>query len=354
MPDRFFADPSTDAAIKSDPYVASQASSPLPLPRPPLVEQQPDEATNRGNEPSDIKFDQETFESFIGDKVSSDVLNIIRDNCVNNLERAVNMYFDGTWKNFKKTTPPLGAFAGRLASRPSPSPKVEEQEPSTSIAVPRKKMPNTRYIGAFGVEGWATRSGRNLVKHGDIVKIERQKIQPPQAPKPKPKLGVQVAPQKVSSAVSKRVDVIVRFTTMGGSEIGRLSKDTANWVSTLMDQKICNFEGVCVFAPEVLRTNDTVFLQLKCSLLASAFDGRGFSLADDRASGFFDEKETTEEKGLRLRQVALVRLLQEVNLMPTTLNAAAAKSQRQGLLQAAEMSEKKDNEPPKPANVPVK
>ncbi|GKT96002.1 DNA repair protein RAD5 [Colletotrichum tofieldiae] len=140
---------------------------------------------------------------------------------------------------------------------------------------------------------------------------------------------------------------MVRFTNGSGSEIGRLAKETAEWVSTLIDQKICKFEGICVYAPERLRTNDTVFIQLKCYLLASAFHRTGFTLSDNRAAGFFEEKESSEEKELRLRQVALVKLLQEVNLEPTRANATASKSQRQGLLQAAEMDDNKEKDPSK-------
>ncbi|KAL2129190.1 hypothetical protein VTI74DRAFT_8091 [Chaetomium olivicolor] len=207
-------------------------------------------------------------------------------------------------------------------------------------------MPDSRYIGAFGVEGWSTRSGVNLVKHGDIVKIERQKIQPPKptAQRGQSKLGTPQPAYRISPAAAKRVDVIVRFTDTSGREIGRLAKETANWVSTLMDQKICKFEGICVYAPERLRTNDTVFLQLRCSLLKSAFFGNGFQLADNRVIGRFEEPETSEERDLRLRQVALVRLFQEINLFPTRGNAAAARDQRQRLLDAAEMAENKDNE----------
>jgi DNA repair protein RAD5 len=211
-------------------------------------------------------------------------------------------------------------------------------------------MPESRYIGAFGVEGWTTRSGVNLLKHGDTVKIERQKIQVPKPTfqKGQAKAGVAQPTYRVSAAAAKRVDVIVRFTDSTGREIGRLAKDTANWVSTLMDQKICKFEGTCVYAPERLRTNDTVFLQLRCLLLRSAFFSRGFQLADNRATGRFEEAESSEEKDLRLRQVALVRLLQEVNLLPTRGNEAAAKNQRQGLLHAAEMAETKEKEKTKP------
>ncbi|GJN71743.1 DNA helicase rad5 [Purpureocillium lilacinum] len=292
------------------------------------------------HESSSVTFDQDTFESFIGDKVTPDVLRIIQDNCGDNLERAVNMYFDGTYKKLKNSP----------QSRPSPADPSRAGSSSTPqpvAAAPRRSIPKSRYVGAFGVEGWATRSGSNIIKHGDVVKIERQKIQPPQPPKVKGKLGGPSTPVRNNTAASRRVDVIVRFTNQSGLEIGRLAKDTANWVSTLMDQKVCMFEGTCVYAPEQLRTNDTVFLQLRCSLLGSAFEGRRFQLADDRPATYFEQSETSDEKELRLRQVALVRLFQEINLQPTAANSAAQDG-RAGLLKAAEMDEQKQREAKKP------
>ena len=290
--------------------------------------------------PSEVTFDIETFETFIGDTVSPEILRIIREQANDNLERAVNMYLDGTYKNFlnKASKKPFG----------QPTPTRQPSNGTSSPVVPQvqRSMPNSRYIGAFGAEGWATRSGTNILKHGDVVKIERQKIQPPAPPKVKAKLGSPAVPAKANTAASRRVDVIVRFTSESGMEIGRLTKDMATWISTLLDQKICKFEGTCVYAPDRLRTNDTVFLQLKCSLLSSAFYNRSFQLADDRPQNFFEQSETSDEKELRLRQVALVRLLQEINLQPTVANAAA-RDGRQGLLRAAEMDEEKQNEPKK-------
>lgn len=360
---RFFADPeaSSDAAIQSH-----HESSPLPPrkryfldddddedeikaekgERDILVERSENEIPNRPrqspselkHESSSVSFDQETFEAFVGDKVSTDVLAAIRNHCGNNLERAVNMYFDGTYKKLvKKSTLPLSMSAASGSSR---SPSTATEPPSAATSHP--KVPVSRYIGALGVEGWTTRSGTNILKHGDSVKIERQKIQPPQPPKIKGKLGP-ATPLRGNSAASRRVDVIVRFTNQSGMEIGRLAKDTANWVSTLIDNKICTFEGTCVYAPERLRTNDTVFLQLRCSLLNSAFFSRSFQLADDRSGVFFEQNETTDEKNLRLRQVALVTLFQEINLQPTMTNAVA-KDGRKGLLQAAEQDAEKQKE----------
>ncbi|KAF5623848.1 DNA repair RAD5 [Fusarium sp. NRRL 52700] len=356
---RFFADPDE---LSSDPV--SHDQSPLPQPkrffkdeedieeedehkddldeihdddipvtspsRPPALQQE-----------SSVSFDQGTFEAFVGDKVSTDVLSAIRDHCGNDLGRAVNMYFDGTYKKFVKKPSwktPLRPASTASSSR---SPSVpNERKPSFKTS---QRMPKQRYIGAFGVEGWATRSGVDVLKHGDIVKIERQKLQPPQSIRGKGKAG-QVTPSRgFAAAAARRVDVIVRFTTQNGSEVGRLAKETANWVSALIDEKVCKFEGTVVYAPERLRTNDTIFLQLRCSLLDSAFFSRSFKLADDRSAAFFEQNETNDEKTLRLRQVALVKLFQEINLQPAMSNSAA-KDGRKGLLQAAEQDEQKQKE----------
>lgn len=297
-------------------------------------------------EPLAMSFDTETFEMLVGDKVKPEVLDLIRKNCGDSLERAVNMYFDGTYKKIKAepTRRPSAQSPAFGSSRNTPiaTPTVSARD-SPIESTSRKSMPESRYIGAFGVEGWATRSGVNILKHGDIVKIERQKIQPPKPTKIKAKMGMVTPTPRKSPLAANRVDVIVRFTSQDGSEIGRLAKDAANWVSTLIDQKICKFEGTCVYAPERLRTSDTVFLQLRCSLLKSAFFNRRFQLADDRSNAFYEQTETEDEKVLRLRQVALVRLLQEVNLQPTLTNAASHNN-REGLLQAAEMDEQKQKD----------
>ena len=296
------------------------------------------------------RFDQETFESFIGDKVPPDVLSRLREASGDNIEKAVNMYFDRSWKKTymhqsvqKHPSMTIDGFTRMTSIAKAESrtpPRVESPH-----ALLRDRMPDCRYVGAFGVGAWATRSGKNLIKHGEPVGIERQKIQPPKAPIGKGR-GRPAALQtpKPGSAAARRVDVIVRFTNSKGDEVGRLPRDTANWVSTLIDQKICRFEGTCVYVPDVLKTNDTVFLQLRCSLLKTAFDNAGFRPPDNRKTGIFEEKETSEEKELRLRQVALVNLFEEINLLPSKTSATTEKHKRQGLLQAAEVAEQYEHQ----------
>ncbi|KAL7626164.1 DNA helicase rad5 [Parahypoxylon ruwenzoriense] len=353
---RFFRD-SEDEEDDPTPYCLQKGS--------PLVENTADDASNRPQvsrvpsspnalptepasaAPDHMNFDENAFRSFVGDKVDSEALRIIAGKCGNNLERAVNMYFDGTWKKYRKLIPSNTA-ASLFAPRISPIRSTNHpKQPDPTPLQPQLSqfMPESRYIGAFGVEGWATRSGTNLLKHGDVVKIERQKIQPPGSTlKAKGKVSVPAPAPRGNSAAARRVDVIVRFTDSRGTEVGRLAKDTANWVSSLMDQKVCRFEGSCVYAPERLRTNDTVFLQLRCFLMRSAFQNTGAQASDNRSTGFFEEKETAEERDLRLRQVALARLFQEINLTPSRGNAAAARNARQGLLDAVEMAEKNNKD----------
>ncbi|KAK4232185.1 DNA repair protein rad5 [Podospora fimiseda] len=271
-------------------------------------------------------FDRETFEAFVGENVDPNAIAIIQDYCGSDLDRAINMYLDGTWKKLKKKATSTGRIArandGKHTSR-QPVPVLQA-------------MPEFRYIGAFGAEAWATTSSLNILKYGDKVKIERQRFQVQRTH----------LSSRQSAAAARKTDVVVRFTTLDGKEIGRLSKDSSDWVSALMDQQICRFEGTCVFAPERIRINDTILLQIRCFMLRSCFFGRGFQLSDNRSTGLFEASETQEEKDLRLRQVALVKLFEQVGLVPSRGNAAAARNaheSRQGLLQQAEMAENKEN-----------
>ena len=301
-----------------------------------------------------IGFEKATFESFVGETIEAATFQRLREISEDNMERAINMYLDGSWNNAPQRPAPniiTNAFTSRLpernalVSRPMGSVQSRALKRQETLG----SMPDYRYVGAFGVGAWATRSGTGLISLGEEVRIERTKIKPPV------KIGrggKVIQPAKLSAA-RLRTDIIVRFTNTKGDEVGRLPKDTANWVSTLMDQKICRFDGTCFFAPDRIRVNDTIELQLRCSLLRWAFEASGFVKPQDnnRTTGIFEEKETSEEKDLRLRQVALVKLFDEINLHPMTVNDTTAKHKRQGILQAAEIAEQydKDKENKKPA-----
>ena len=304
------------------------------------------EEVNETTSKSTDGFDKEMFESFVGGHVPGDTLGRLREVAGDNMERAINMYLDGSWKMSIPSFPPSHntALKSALPSRAPPKPATAEvsQSPRPAPSMTAPAMPVYRYVGAFGVGGWATRSGPSLLKHGDSVKVERTKIKPPV----KMGRGGKIIQPSKGSAARMRGDIIVRFTTIRGEEVGRLPKDTAAWVSTLMDQKVCHFDGTCVFVDDRVRVNDTIYLQLRCSLLKRAFEAGNFVKPENnnRTTGIFEEKESAEEKDLRLRQVALVKLFNEINLHPITVNETTAKHKREGILQAAEIAEQYDKE----------
>lgn len=291
----------------------------------------------------DNAFNADLFATFIGERLDDKTVQTLKDLSSGDIQRAINIYFDGSWKaSVPQVQPTVDTFASRLKTqRPkhnSPQHK-SNKNPTSAVSTAQvsklKTSPEKRYIGALGVTAWATKSGSGLIQYGEKVSIERAKPVANSA-----KLG------KPRSAINKRQDIIVRFTNSKGEEIGRLENDTAAWISTLLDQRICKFEGSCVFAPDRLRTNDNVYLQLRCYMLRVAFEAGNFvrPTDDNRTVGLFESKESDDERKLRLRQVALVKLFDEVNLHPTKVNAQTEKHKKQGLLRAAEVAERYDQD----------
>ncbi|PNS19224.1 DNA repair protein RAD5 [Sphaceloma murrayae] len=293
-----------------------------------------------------ISFDQDAFLAIIGEQLSASALRALENASGGDMNRAVNMYFDGSWKTLMqdtsaRTTSPstLGSTAVtgtqstlRSSKQTTTKTTAHSTNPDTLSSTPEK-----RYIGAFGVAGWTTKSGTNLLKAGEKVNIERSA---PRAP-------VKTGRGGFSNRPPKKQDVVVRFTNVRGEEVGRLEQDNAAWISTLLDQQVCQLEGSCIFAPDRIRTNDTVFLQLRAFLLRKTFDAANYvkPLDNNRQTGIFEAKESEEERKLRLRQVAMVKLFSEINLAPARVNEMTEKHKREGILQAAEVAEKYDEKP---------
>jgi len=252
----------------------------------------------------------------------------------------MHRYFDGSWKTAgpkkRKVFHDMSTLAADTGS--SKLPKI---------------IPSRIFLGQFGADGWATRSGSKLLSFGDAVRIERQRMRlgdtiPSAGGKSKGKALVADSSQQGGTMGGKSTplrqrktqDIVVRFTNSRGEEIGRLSQDTASFVSTLIDQKIAYFEGICIHAAEKIRTNDTIDLQLNCYLLKESFETSSFRPADtNRVADIFAAKETQDERVLRLRQVALVKLFQKMNLEPKSTNLVTQKHKAAGILQAAEIAE---------------
>jgi DNA repair protein RAD5 len=194
----------------------------------------PSNSSTSGLATEDLAFDQQTLSKFVGEAVSADDLRKLHQASNGDLEKAINLFLDG----FRQ-----GTHSASL-SLVDTSHKIEEKD--SANAQKCLAMPDARYVGAFGVGAWATKSGVTMT-HGESVRIERQKIQSNKVNgSRKGKSGTLQASLKPNSAAAKRVDVVVRFTNAKGEEIGRIPKEVANWDSVLVDQKICKFEGRCV------------------------------------------------------------------------------------------------------------
>ncbi|KAM0722733.1 hypothetical protein Q7P37_002174 [Cladosporium fusiforme] len=344
---RFFVDDSP----AQDPSLTAEASLPdetNDLPETPTIVRQ--QSNGVSDHDKENVFDGEAFKAFTGADPPGQTILSLQQTFGKDLERAINAYFDGSWKDTpaapsSSRAPSISTYRSSPFAKPSstvqttPRPNASPPNSTTPSVTPAALglMPSKRYIGALGVAGWTTRSGTGFLKPDDVVKIERQK----QAIQQKAGRG-----GKVKQVVRRTQDMIVRFTNTRGEEVGRLEKDVAMWISTLLDQKLCVFEGHCIFAPERIRTNDTVYLQLKCYLLRSAFESSNFvkPAENNRETGIFEAKESSDERDLRLRQVALVKLFSEVNLHPSKVNETTAKHKREGILQAAEVAEQYDQQ----------
>ncbi|KNG52779.1 dna repair protein rad5 [Stemphylium lycopersici] len=322
---RFFTEDSSPVQERSKPADPPPSSPPPPPP-------QDDESVPAEGETDFGSFDVTMLQAVVGELPNA-TLKKLKDVSASDVQRAINLYLDGSWSTMPSRTPapifqprpqPVQmTIASSLKRTESDASNASTPASDSSTPIIVRDMPNKRYIGSFGAAAWATRSGKGLIKHEERVRIERLK--------PPPKLN------KAKKVIQlKKPDIVVRFLNERGEEVGRLDTDTASWTSVLLDQK--------------LKTGDTVYLQLRAYFLRSAFDKRRFAKPDNnREINLFEEKESSDERDLRLRQVGLVKLFEAINLQPTRENETTAKHKRQGLLQAAESDDKKSERlKPKP------
>ncbi|EFQ89060.1 hypothetical protein PTT_09071 [Pyrenophora teres f. teres 0-1] len=332
---RFFVEDSSPAPVRSKPSDVLPSSPP---PQHQNDEAIPDQTNGDSGEKDFGSFDVGMLQAVVGE-LSVPILHKLKHVSGSDVQRAINLYLDGSWDTMPAPIPaPIFqprpqkvqmTIAKTLQRTESEASNASTLGSGTSTPPALRVMPLKRYIGSFGAAAWAIKSGSGLLRHDEKIRIERQKSQPRLN---KAKKVIQL----------RKTDTMVRFTNERGEEVGRLDNESAVWVSVLLDQKVCSFEGSVVYTPDRLRTGDTIYLQLRAYFLRGAFDKRKFAKPDNnREINLFEEKESSDERDLRLRQIGLVKLFEAINLQPTHENETTAKHKRQGLLQAAESEEKK-------------
>jgi DNA repair protein RAD5 len=290
------------------------------------------------------------FLAILDEDISPQVIRNLEDASGGNLERAVNMYFDGSWENRVRDDSTRGLISTANEKRPLVVTLNNFITQTTIAAGPRKRTPpsasqrwSRKYIGSLGVEGWAISSGYNIVKAGDPLLIERQNPNRLKKPTSTKSNQTQLKPKTVPPprfpipSKQTKQHMLVRFTTLSGREVGRLPQETANYVSTLLDHNICAFDGVCIFAPERIRTGDNILIQLRCFLLPKIF--KAMTPSKEDRPGVWEVSETEEERALKLRRIALLQLFNAIGLEPLRANAMTRQTAnaREQLIMAAQI-----------------
>ncbi len=130
--------------------------------------------------------------------------------------------------------------------------------------------------------------GASPVKEGDIVTIMRD---------------------KVKNSTNK----IVRFA-VNGREIGRLPKEVAQYISTLLDFQLCTFEGSLVWCEPTLKIGDDIILAIKCYLLPNAMYSNisACSIQQTKKRSF----DRSIQDPLVLKKFALIQMFRNLGLQP--------------------------------------
>lgn len=247
----------------------------------------------------------------------------------NDFQQAVNKFFD---------TRPLSqpqknrrvSVASERSTEQRPQHKKTKNDGSDEVEVPTEKVAQSylpksgKFLGSFQADIWSTRSGRNLVKYGDRLTIER-------------------LPVERSSNLKE--DYILRVFNQG-HDFARIREVDAKFMAILVDTRVARFEATCIYADEALRTGCSIIVQIDCYLLPDAF---GDSLLHPRSSTIVQAKsalpgkseESSVEKTMRFRQLGLIQLLMRLGLthmVPDKVQAVVELNSSQ-TLDAQEMTE---------------
>ncbi|KAI9306442.1 SNF2 family N-terminal domain-containing protein [Cunninghamella echinulata] len=232
-----------------------------------------------------------TLQSIIGDQIPQFILQKLLSEHKGNLDRAVDDFFSNPHKydasKWKQDT---------ITSMLKNTSKVQQ-----SI----QTIQHRYYIGDTIVTGWSTYTGKCPLKQGDAIIIGRNSAA---------KLSESIKRSRFTTPAKQ--NTIVRFSTQSGSEIGRLPRDTAKFVSKLMDLQIAEFTATLVYCDSELKTGDEILLHMKCYFLKNAFNSEyssSNSLNQIRRRQMMMMDETT----LNERNLALLSLIRTLGLKPT-------------------------------------
>ena len=202
-----------------------------------------------------------SIQAILGDQVPVETIELLLHRSNNNIETALNLYF---------TEPP-----------PSTPPKKEEQ----------KEIQGTPFfVGELVITGWSLLKGSSPVSQGDRITIVRDKV-------------------------GKATNKIVRFAAANGREVGRLPRDVAHYMASLLDQGLCTFTGSLVWCEPQLKIGDDMILSIQCYLSPAAMHTHSFSenqVPKTKKRNF----DRSIQDPVLLRKLALLQLFRNLGLQP--------------------------------------
>lgn len=205
------------------------------------------------------------------------------------------------------------------------SPKKEEVQVSTKAETATRWVDNRRFIGSIQAEAWCTRSGRNLVRYNEKLKVDR----------------VGTGPVVSASSLKKKDDLMVRFHNSEGLYFARAQESDARFIAVLIDADVCTFEATVIYADPLLRLGSTIYVQVDCFMNQAAFSASssfGVNVPPKKKAIVDESKETREEKLVRLRQLSLVDLFNRLGLTEYSVDMTQAVSDANKLGQARSSS----------------
>lgn len=150
------------------------------------------------------------------------------------------------------------------------------------------------HLGSFQADIWCTRSGSNLTKFGEELTFESHDY------------------------------TLARVSNSDGVYFARAREEDAKYIAPLIASNVCQFKSTVIYADSKLKLGSTVFIQVDCYLLPSAFaDNINFQKDSNdvpkqtkksKLKTFDESKETKEEVSVRLRQSALVTLFEKLGI----------------------------------------
>ncbi|KAI9250369.1 SNF2 family N-terminal domain-containing protein [Helicostylum pulchrum] len=213
--------------------------------------------SKRSRDETKIEF----VRSILGD-IPIETIEKLLNSANQNVETAINLYF----------------------TDPSPPPPVAQSVQHIKQDKPAQAI-NKYYIGDLVITAWSLTKGQSPVKEGDKVNIVRDNV--------------------INSS-----NKIVRFS-IKGKEIGRLPKEVADYISTLIDFKLCTFEGTIVWCPSTLKMGDDMILMIQCYL------------SPIRSENFTTTLPTPKKRSIQknvdvnvLKKMALMRMFRNLALKP--------------------------------------